>query len=72
MREIINTASAPARDAAYERTAPVQAPYVYPDKIMSVEYNGTGANHGYQWPARSAEREYSRNVVMNISIKIAA
>ena len=43
VRETINTTRAPASDAQYEMIAPVQAPKVYPDKIMSVEYKGRGA-----------------------------
>lgn len=43
VRETINTTSAPASEAQYEMTAPVQAPKVYQDKIMSVEYRGIGA-----------------------------
>lgn len=41
-------------------TAPVHAPYVYPDNIMSVEYKGTGADANDQsnvkiWGVRMTE-----------------
>lgn len=38
----MKTTSAPKRAEKYEIMAPAQGPKVYPDKMISVEYNGIG------------------------------
>ena len=39
----MKTTSAPKSAEKYEIMAPAQGPKVYPDKMISVEYNGIGA-----------------------------
>jgi hypothetical protein len=39
----MKTTSAPKSAEKYEMMAPAQGPKVYPDKMISVEYNGIGA-----------------------------